>query len=267
MQPLFRHVVLLLVIMCFPYFFFCSKSSPITCDFPCIPSRAGLVFDIGMNTAQDTEKYLRDGWEVVAVEANPVLAARVSKRLHKEIAMGNLRVVVAGIYPGAAFAAKMPFYQHAHDTWSSFEKRWGCRDWDQSRVNMSLCEVVQVNTTSCFELFLRFGVPHYIKIDIESYDWQCLQDLDKLKYFNVFPEFVSSEDYNNDTIHFLGNLGYNRFKIVEQTPYGGASGPFGHEATDIYSGKRWRSIAEVLDPAFPYRPRTIGWRNLHAWKA
>ena len=39
-----------------------------------------FVFDLGMNNGDDTELYLRSGYKVVAVEANPILCASVAEK-------------------------------------------------------------------------------------------------------------------------------------------------------------------------------------------
>jgi hypothetical protein len=46
----------------------CSSS-----DTPSGPSNPNLIYDVGMHTGQDTEFYLAKGFNVIAIEANPLL--------------------------------------------------------------------------------------------------------------------------------------------------------------------------------------------------
>ena len=52
-----------------------------------------LIFDFGMHDGSDTAYYLRKGFRVVAVEANPELVAAGQSRFRAEIAEGRLTIV------------------------------------------------------------------------------------------------------------------------------------------------------------------------------
>jgi FkbM family methyltransferase len=49
-----------------------------------------LIFDVGMHTGQDTDFYLKKGFDVVAVEANPALVEGARERFRDAIACGRL---------------------------------------------------------------------------------------------------------------------------------------------------------------------------------
>src|SRR5690606_3528213 len=67
-------------------------------------SRAPLIFDVGLNTGQDTPFYLAQGYRVVAIEADPALAAAACRRFEREIGDGRLEVVNVGISDRDGFA-------------------------------------------------------------------------------------------------------------------------------------------------------------------
>jgi hypothetical protein len=46
----------------------------------------GLIYDLGMNNGDDTDYYLKRGFEVVAVEANPALCQVARDRFAEAIA-------------------------------------------------------------------------------------------------------------------------------------------------------------------------------------
>lgn len=69
------------------------------------------------------------------------------------------------------------------------------------------------------ELFERFGVPFYLKIDIEGVDRHALQTVQKL---SCRPQYISIESEKRDSRKLISelnqfrNLGYSKYKIVQQ---------------------------------------------------
>ncbi|MGA8871637.1 MAG: hypothetical protein WB460_10900 [Candidatus Acidiferrales bacterium] len=65
---------------------------------------AQLIYDVGAHLGEDTDFYLRKGFKVVAIEANPVLAEKFRERFRSNCSDGNLFVVEAAITedPGEA---------------------------------------------------------------------------------------------------------------------------------------------------------------------
>ncbi|PYX16093.1 MAG: hypothetical protein DMG87_17645 [Acidobacteria bacterium] len=56
-----------------------------------------IVFDVGMNNGDDSTHYLSKGYQVVAIEANPILVERARARFQKEIAAGQILIECVGI--------------------------------------------------------------------------------------------------------------------------------------------------------------------------
>jgi hypothetical protein len=56
-----------------------------------------LIFDLGMNDGSDTFFYLKKGFNVVALEANPELADQASRRFERFISSNSLRILKHGI--------------------------------------------------------------------------------------------------------------------------------------------------------------------------
>ena len=48
-----------------------------------------LIFDIGMHIGQDTEFYLKKGFRVVAIEADPTLAEAAGENSHHRLQAGS----------------------------------------------------------------------------------------------------------------------------------------------------------------------------------
>lgn len=173
----------------------------------------GLIFDIGFHNGNDTAHYLSRGFKVVAVEANPALAAAGQSRFAEAIEDGRLKLLSVGI---AAEVGEMDFYvNETHSEWSSLIPDAGRRGGKFS--------VIRVPTTTMSNLLRQFGTPYYAKIDVEGADWFCLTDM------IATPPFVSIEAHRLEYLATLYCKGYRQFKVVNQNTHrgfpAGASGP------------------------------------------
>jgi hypothetical protein len=84
-----------------------------------------LIFDIGMHNAVDAEFYMKKGFRVVGVEANPTLSDAVKRKFAVDIAEERLVVENVGI---SNVEGVLKFYLNDDvDEWSSFEKHLGTR--------------------------------------------------------------------------------------------------------------------------------------------
>ena len=201
-----------------------------------------LIFDLGMNNGDDTDFYLRRGFDVVALEANPSLCEKAQRRFASSIADRRLTVLNAAIWdrPGeATFHVNLD-----NDHWSSLDAGWAGRDDTRSRA-------ITVRCVTLSELFAEFRVPHYLKIDVEGVDQAVLEQLDGA---DELPLYVSVEDcrFGPRYMEILAACGYDGFKLLDQSQVpslsdggrafpAGASGPFGNEVPG-----RWLPHPEMM---------------------
>ena len=163
-----------------------------------------LVFDIGMHKGEDTRYYLSQGYRVLAIEANPVLADAGKEKFKKQIDAGRLTILNIGV---ANSEGILPFYKNLRlSEWSSFDKSIGTR-------NGTPYEVIDVQCTTTKKLFETYGVPYYMKVDIEGYDYLCLQDIPES---GNKPQFVSCEACSLEWLGILKSKGYTKFKMISQ---------------------------------------------------
>jgi hypothetical protein len=102
----------------------------------------------------------------------------------------------------------LPFYINKRlSVWSSFDKGAGTR-------NNSPYEVVEVKCTSTAKLFEEYGMPFYLKVDIEGFDHYCIHDIPVPPAER--PQYVSCEATDIDLIHVLYERGYRKFKLIHQ---------------------------------------------------
>jgi hypothetical protein len=92
--------------------------------------RAGLnrnlIYDVGVHVGEDTEYYLKKGFQVVGVEANPMLCGELLRKFDRPIADSRLKLVNKAI-SGAAGLTK--FYVNSDVTaWGTLDEKIGYRE-------------------------------------------------------------------------------------------------------------------------------------------
>lgn len=175
-----------------------------------------LIYDIGMHIGKDTDFYLKKGFNVVAVEANPILIEKAKIKFKKEIEENRLIIVDKAIN-----SSKSPvdlYISDDNDDWGTIIPSWN------SSMNVRY-KTVQVDSILLEDILFQHGTPYYMKIDIEGADLICLKSLlnivDRPAYISV--ELLTPNNLKTQTVDaldilcFLKALGYNKFKISNQS--------------------------------------------------
>ncbi len=223
------------------------------------PKVRNLIYDVGMNTGQDTDYYLKRGFNVIGFEADPNNVAFCRERFAENIETGQLIIVEGAITEKRSASgerAKVKFYQNEdHPLWGSTCKDFAGRNEVLGTTN-KLIEVDAVNFQSCLE---KYGVPFYLKADIVGDEILCLRALknfeDKPDYVSIRSEKVIFKKLKKE-FKLFSELGYDRFKAVQQdvtdwhinylSPVQeeidyifeeGASGPFGEDTDGDWKDK------------------------------
>lgn len=168
------------------------------------------VFDVGVFDGADTGYYLDEGFRVVAVEANPEMARLVSQRFSRQVESGQLEVVNAAI---SDHDGSVDFFLSGEDPGASST----VRQMVESRAPL---DAIRVPTTTISALLERFGVPYFLKSDIEGADHLCILPLTT----DTRPEYVSFEARGNPAqyeplIEHLAGIGFRRFKLINQVNF------------------------------------------------
>lgn len=228
------------------------------------PKQNDLIYDVGLHKGEDTDYYLKKGFKVVAFEADPELVSLCRKRFADDLRKGNLMIVEGAIvkHEKKAFRdRRVKFYKSdAMSVWGTVCETWKLRN-QSLGVASSTIEVPAVNFKACLE---KYGIPHYLKIDIEGMDTVCLE---ALKGFEDKPDYISieSEKVNIngllEELNLFRQLGYSHFRAVQQcgisrqhepNPSGegryvgyqfqeGSSGLFGGDLPG-----KWKSHSQIL---------------------
>ena len=150
----------------------------------------------------------RGGLNVVAVEADPALCSAARRKFAVEEGTGRLVVENLGI---ASEDGEMEFWVSDHSVWSSFSR-------ENATKASTHATPIMVPTTRFGHLIDKYGVPYFLKVDIEGNDRLCLEDLANFER----PPFLSVELSHEDgiiDIELLANLGYSAFRCVRQNDY------------------------------------------------
>lgn len=167
-----------------------------------------LVIDIGANVGNTVEQFLLSSEKVICFEPNPALVKHLTHRF------SNRPVVVDG--RGVSNNKGTQTFKISNaNTISTFSEDWihnsrftNSYNWDRT---------VEVQTITLDGVIDEYGIPDYIKIDIEGYEYEVLTSFSKLLPDTVFAfEWAEEQkDKINSIINHLINLGYHKFSHTE----------------------------------------------------
>lgn len=174
-----------------------------------------LIIDVGLNVGQDTAFYLSRGFRVLAVEADPFLANEGRKKFSAQIEDGSLEILNVGIadQDGTAdfwICEEKPEFNSLHQAIAARDS------YSHTRI--------QIPVMRFSRIIEKYGVPHFLKIDIEGNDILCLDALSASTlptYLSVESECPVEEGSSTveeglRTLEKLYSLGYRKFKLIDQ---------------------------------------------------
>lgn len=177
--------------------------------------RSDLIYDIGLHKGEDTEFYLRKGYSVVGVEADPDLVSGAKIRFRDAIARGRLQLIEGAVAPRPQGATVVFYANRGNSVWGTIEPEWVSRN-ERLGYPSDRKEVTRIDIA---EVYRTRGIPFYLKVDIEGADHLVIE---ALQAFQERPQYISLESEKVDISRLrsemclLRNLGYGKFKIVQQ---------------------------------------------------
>jgi FkbM family methyltransferase len=161
-----------------------------------------LVYDVGMGNGDDSDYYLKKGFNVVGIDASAEACELCTKRFKDEIASGRMVVLNVGV--GAVEETREFFVASVEEAISTF-----CpQHWDGQGRRF---KPVQVEVKPLSSIIRKYGHPYFVKIDVEFLDHIVLLDLLKA---GILPEHISAEAHFVDVYCALVSMGYTSFKLV-----------------------------------------------------
>lgn len=229
-----------------------------------------LIYDLGLHRGEDTEFYLKKGFRVVAIDANPELCDLAETKFREYIAADRLIIVNKAISDQRGM---LTFYNNELSEWGTVDPAWAQRN---ERLGKKSTQI-RVEAVPLDDVIQEYGTPYFIKIDIEGMDMVALRSLkastERPKYVSIESEKVSFSRLEEEFQTFL-ELGYDRFKVVRQDTVAkqvlpnparegryvdyrfehGASGSFGEEAPG-----EWLTAEQAI---MAYKPIFLRYRMI-----
>ena len=231
-----------------------------------------LIIDIGANLGEDTELYLKKGFDVIAIEPNLNVTKELKAKFEKYLKSKKLVILTVAI---RNTEGKIILYSNkGQPAWSSLNASLGQRGGNFDEI--------EVRSKTLYKLFKEFGVPYYLKIDTEGDDSNVISTL-----FNSQqkPKFISTANPSTNVLDSLYESGYSLFKLINQAKIAetkcprpscegnfvdyqfkeGCSGLFGEETEGEWNNYK-QIVAEIKNfwNLNPKKRANIGWYDLHA---
>jgi FkbM family methyltransferase len=144
--------------------------------------------------------------------------ASLHEKFASEVKRGQLRIVDKAISdtPGRVRFVAYPDLP----IWGSISAKFN----ERNAATGLVAEEIEVEAVTFEDVLREFGVPYYLKVDIEGLDMACIEALHRV---SERPRYVSIEssvtagaasiDDGFSELAHLWVLGYRRFKYVDQT--------------------------------------------------
>jgi FkbM family methyltransferase len=168
------------------------------------------IFDIGMYDGADTRHFLETGHRVIAVEANPALAAAGARDFREAINAGLLTIVNRAITESGEPATLRIFTENLGG--SSIVREAIGNQGIQSEFTVEGIRMVDLLRTH-----ENGSRPKFVKVDIEGADGNVVLSLQQ----PTRPKYLSFE-VGSDFPQLLQHtraIGYQRFKLIEQNTF------------------------------------------------
>lgn len=213
-----------------------------------------VIYDFGANEGQNIAYYLSKRLLVVAVEANPILCDRISNKFHGEILNKKL-VVLNYCLTDNEGEEYVNFYVHKkRNVLSQFLP--------PPKDLINDYKVISVMSKKPSEIIREFGLPYYIKIDLEHYDYNVLNEL---LTNNINSKFLSVEVHDLKIINklfeskmfqFFNLVKGDTLSIVYPMFKPHSAGPFGTDlVTPWINQNQMTNLIETIG---------VGWMDAHA---
>ncbi len=172
--------------------------------------RGDLVFDIGAHVGDRIASFRRLGARVVAVEPQPALV-KVLKLFYGR----DVDVAIEAVAVGRSIGTTSMMINVDNPTVSTASREFvsAARDapgWEAQRWTRS----IQVPVTTLDTLIGKYGVPAFIKIDVEGFEEEALQGLSHAVKALSFEFTTIQRDVALACIERCVTLGYARFNAA-----------------------------------------------------
>jgi len=180
--------------------------------------KGGLIFDVGANQGSKSTVFLNLGARVVAVEPDEANQA-ILKEMFLNFRLAKKQLVIVGQALSDRSAKETMWIDEPGSAKNTLSRKWvDALRGDEQRFGHSLKfgQRKEIETTTLDHLFSVFGVPFFIKIDVEGFELNVLKGLSRpvpyLSFEVNLPEF---QPEGLECVKLLGRLAQQgRFNYV-----------------------------------------------------
>jgi FkbM family methyltransferase len=178
-------------------------------------TQTNLVYDVGLYDGDDSAFYLSQGHSVLAIDASPDMIDAARRRFDREIRSNQLTLLNTAI---SDTTGPCSFWVcDDFSMWNSCHRDIASRDNSQHHR-------IEIPGERFENILAEYGVPHYLKVDIEGNDHLCLTSIGgptSPPYISVEAECGGSEAALGENeylqnLRLLAAAGYHRFKLIDQ---------------------------------------------------
>jgi len=166
-----------------------------------------LVFDIGANSGQNIDLFKSKFKKVIAFEPNPKLYESLLNYFSDENVIVDNRALSNKEEIKEFRISNMDVLSTFSEDWINNGRFAGHYKWN---------EFVEVQTTTLNSIINEFGIPDYIKIDVEGYEYEVLLSFSMLLE-NTIISFEWSEEQKEkieSILKHLSDLGYTNYSFT-----------------------------------------------------
>ena len=170
-----------------------------------------LIFDIGANKGKSSDIFINKCEKIICFEPNPSLVKSLKKKYNNSKIEVDSRAISdkSGI---------QEFNISNADTISTLSSDWIYNSRFSKKYQWD--NKIMVETITLSDAIKDYGVPDYIKIDTEGYEYEILTNFNELLPKTLFA-FEWAEEQKNKikkTLSHLKNIGYNNFAFTNGDP-------------------------------------------------
>ena len=165
-----------------------------------------MYFDIGANGGAWTIANINSCDKIVAIEASPYTFSTLNSNLNS-----NGKVILVNKAVCNNNGKDIIFYQAENNQMSSINKNW-LTDEKSRFFNHPYTKIV-CETITIDELIKIYGLPEFIKIDVEGGEYECITSLSQKVNQLCFEWASETNDITFNCLDYLNNLGFTEFYV------------------------------------------------------